>query len=43
MNKILIIDDDKLNLTVARKVLCDEYKVIPVLRGGTGTYLSGKQ
>lgn len=40
MNKILIIDDDKLNLTVARKVLCDEYKVIPVLRGAQAlTYL----
>lgn len=37
---ILIIDDDKLNLTAARKVLSDEYKVIPVLRGTQAlTYL----
>ena len=31
--KILVVDDDKLNLSAARKVLSGEYKVIPVVRG----------
>ena len=30
MKNILIIDDDKLNLATARKVLSDKYKVITV-------------
>lgn len=33
MKNIVIIDDDKLNLATARKVLCDKYKVIPILKG----------
>lgn len=33
MKKILVVDDDKLNLSAARKVLSGEYKVIPVVRG----------
>lgn len=33
MKNILIIDDDKLNLSMARKVLSDEYMVIPALKG----------
>ena len=40
MKNILIVDDNKLNLTAARKVLSDEYKVIPVMRGAQAlTYL----
>ncbi|MGN0695691.1 MAG: diguanylate cyclase domain-containing protein [Oscillospiraceae bacterium] len=40
MKNILIVDDNKLNLTAARKVLCGEYKVIPVMRGSQAlTYL----
>ncbi|MBO5486617.1 MAG: diguanylate cyclase [Eubacterium sp.] len=40
MKNILIIDDNKLNLATARKVLSDEYKVIPVIRGEQAlTYL----
>ena len=36
----MIIDDDKMNLATARKVLSDTYKVIPVLRGSQAlTYL----
>lgn len=33
MKNILIVDDDKINLATARKVLSDEYKVIPAIRG----------
>lgn len=33
MKNILVVDDDKLNLATAKKVLCDEYKVTAVLRG----------
>lgn len=33
MKTILVVDDDKLNLSAARKVLSGEYKVIPVVRG----------
>lgn len=33
MKNILIIDDDKLNLATARRVLSDEYKVIPAMKG----------
>ena len=33
MDNIMIIDDDKINLATARKVLSDTYKVIPVIRG----------
>ena len=33
MKNILIIDDNKLNLATARKVLSDEYKVIPAIKG----------
>lgn len=40
MKNILIIDDDKLNLAMARKVLSDEYKVIPAIKGTQAlTYL----
>lgn len=31
MKTILVVDDDKLNLSAARKVLSGEYKVIPLL------------
>ncbi len=44
MKNILIIDDDKLNLTTARKVLSDEYKVIPVIKGAQAlTYLQNNE
>lgn len=33
MKNILVVDDDKLNLATARKVLSEDYKVIPVVRG----------
>lgn len=33
MKSILVVDDDKLNLTAAKKVLCKDYKVTAVLRG----------
>ena len=33
MKTILVVDDDKLNLSAARKVLSGAYKVIPVVRG----------
>ena len=33
MKNILIIDDDKLNLATARRVLSAEYKVIPAMKG----------
>lgn len=33
MKNIVVIDDDKLNLATARKVLCDKYKVIPMIKG----------
>ena len=33
MKTILIIDDNKLNLTTARTVLSSEYRVVPVMRG----------
>ena len=33
MKNILIVDDNKLNLSVAKKVLSDEYKVTAVLFG----------
>lgn len=40
MKNILIVDDNKLNLASARKVLSGDYKVIPVMRGEQAlTYL----
>ena len=40
MKSILVVDDDKMNLATARKVLSEEYKVIPVMRGAQAlTYL----
>ena len=33
LGKVLIIDDDKLNLATARRVLSAEYKVIPAMKG----------
>lgn len=33
MKSILIVDDNKLNLASARRVLCNNYKVIPVMKG----------
>ena len=40
MKTILVVDDDKLNLAAARKVLRDEYRVIPVMKGQQAlTYL----
>ncbi|MGN1146975.1 MAG: diguanylate cyclase domain-containing protein [Lachnospiraceae bacterium] len=40
MKNVLIIDDNKLNLATARKVLSEEYKVIPVIKGTQAlTYL----
>lgn len=33
MKKILVVDDDKMNLAAARKVLSDDYRIIPVTRG----------
>ncbi|MBQ5332269.1 MAG: diguanylate cyclase [Oscillospiraceae bacterium] len=40
MKNILIVDDNKINLASARKVLSGEYKVIPVMRGEQAlTYL----
>ena len=33
MKNILVVDDDKMNLATARKVLSEDYKVIPVVRG----------
>ena len=34
MKNILVVDDNKLNLAAARKVLCNDYKVTAVIRGG---------
>ena len=40
MKTILVVDDDKLNLATARKVLEGEYRVIPVMKGQQAlTYL----
>ena len=40
MKNILIVDDNKLNLASARRVLSNDYKVIPVMRGEQAlTYL----
>lgn len=40
MKTILVVDDNKLNLAAARKVLQDEYRVIPVMKGEQAlTYL----
>lgn len=40
MKNILIVDDNKLNLASARRVLSSDYKVIPVMRGEQAlTYL----
>ncbi|MGN0317946.1 MAG: diguanylate cyclase domain-containing protein [Lachnospira sp.] len=33
MKNILVVDDDKMNLAMARKVLSEEYNVIPVMNG----------
>lgn len=33
MKSILVVDDDKMNLAAARKVLSEEYKVIPAMKG----------
>ncbi|MCH5192967.1 MAG: diguanylate cyclase [Oscillospiraceae bacterium] len=40
MKTILVVDDNKMNLASARKVLCDKYKVVPVMKGQQAlTYL----
>ena len=40
MKTILVVDDNKLNLVAAKKVLMDEYKVVPVIKGQQAiTYL----
>ena len=40
MKTILVVDDNKLSLATAKKVLSDEYKVIPVMKGQQAlTYL----
>ena len=40
MKTILVVDDNKLNLVTAKKVLMDEYKVVPVMKGQQAiTYL----
>ena len=40
MKTILVVDDNKLNLAAARKVLQDKYRVIPVMKGEQAlTYL----
>lgn len=33
MKSILVVDDDKMNLAAAKKVLSEEYKVIPAMKG----------
>lgn len=33
MKSILVVDDDKMNLAAARKVLSEDYKVIPAMKG----------
>ena len=33
MKNILVVDDDKINLATARRVLSEKYKVIPVMKG----------
>ena len=33
MKKLLVVDDDKINLAIARKVLGDSYRVILVTNG----------
>ena len=33
MKNILVVDDNKINLAMARKVLCDDYKVTAVMHG----------
>lgn len=40
MKTILVVDDNKINLAAARKVLSNDYKVIPVMKGEQAlTYL----
>lgn len=40
MKTILVVDDNKINLAAARKVLSNDYKVIPVMKGDQAlTYL----
>ena len=42
MKNVLVVDDNKLSLAEARKVLGDEYRVIPVMKGQQAlTYLEG--
>ena len=42
MKNILVVDDNKINLTAARKVLCGDYKVTAVTRGAQAlSYLEG--
>ena len=42
MKNILVVDDNKFNLTAAKKVLCDDYKVTAVMRGAQAlTFLEG--
>ena len=42
MKNILVVDDNKMNLAAARKVLCGDYKVTAVLRGEQAlSYLEG--
>lgn len=44
MKTILVVDDNKLNLAAARKVLQDEYRVIPVMKGEQAlTYLESSE
>ena len=33
MKHILLVDDDKMNLNMARIVLCDDYKITAVMKG----------
>lgn len=42
MKNILVVDDNKLNLATARKVLCNDYKVTAVTRGAQAiSFLEG--
>ena len=44
MKTILVVDDNKMNLMTAKKVLNDEYKVIPVMKGQQAlTYLENSE
>ena len=44
MKTILVVDDNKMNLAAARKVLSDDYRVIPVMKGQQAlTYLENSE